>query len=703
MAILSKIRERTVFLIVIIALALFAFVLTDLFKNGGFTSDKNTSTVGLVGDEEITREEFAAQVENIVQQNQGRVTSMQAAKQAWDGKLRQMLLKQEYEKLGLEVGADQITDAMADQLAGDPRFSDENGFFSEAKLKQFIAEAKISNPQQYQQWVNFEQNMEVMAKSQLYFNMIKAGISATLLEGEQIYHQDNDNLSFEFVRVGFDQVDDVEISKSDINQYISEHKDRFKQEEKRDIEYVYFEETPSTEDEKAVESAISNLLKDTQSEEFEGNTNFKTTDNVEEFVAIHSETPFNDDYIFEYEMKGEFDQDILELDVNDVYGPYKENDQLKLTKLLERTQKPDSVKTSHILVTYDGTRVDPEITRTKEEAEQLADSLLTVVKGNSDKFAELSEEFSSDKQSAANGGDLDWIGYGALVPEFNDYVFDDASVGDYGVVETDFGFHVVYVEDRTEAKDAVKIATITKSVEPSEKTLNNLYREASKFELSAKDDGFEETAKSADKEIKPVRGMNKLDESIPGIGRQRQIVKWAFEENTKVSDIKSFEISNGYVVARMTNKMDEGVQTAEEASSKVTPILKNKKRAEKIIGRIGDKTLDEVVAEFGTSKQTASAVNMSNPTIPGGGNEPKVVGAAFALEVGDQSKPIEGKKGVYVLKLTEKNKASELPTYRGVAKEETKKRTQSLNSRNSSVIEALKKSKDIEDNRHLIY
>lgn len=130
MAILSKIRERTVFLIVIIALALFAFVLTDLFKNGGFTSDKNTSTVGLVGDEEITREEFAAQVENIVQQNQGRVTSMQAAKQAWDGKLRQMLLKQEYEKLGLEVGADQITDAMADQLAGDPRFSDENGFLA---------------------------------------------------------------------------------------------------------------------------------------------------------------------------------------------------------------------------------------------------------------------------------------------------------------------------------------------------------------------------------------------------------------------------------------------------------------------------------------------------------------------------------------------------------------------------------------------
>ena len=75
MAILSKIRERTVFLIVIIALALFAFVLTDLFRNGGFTADKASSSVGVIGDEEISREQFASQVEGIVQQSQGRVST----------------------------------------------------------------------------------------------------------------------------------------------------------------------------------------------------------------------------------------------------------------------------------------------------------------------------------------------------------------------------------------------------------------------------------------------------------------------------------------------------------------------------------------------------------------------------------------------------------------------------------------------------
>ncbi len=697
MAILSKIRERTVFLIVIIALALFAFVLTDLFRNGGFSADKASTAVGVIGDEEIGREQFAAEVENIVQQSQGRVSTMQAANQAWENNLRRTLLKQEFEKLGLEVGADQITDAMAEQLAGDPRFSNEAGFFDEAKLKQFIAELKVTSPEQYQQWVNFEKSMEVNAKSQLYFNMVKAGVKATLLEGQQVYHQENDNLTFEFVKIPFDTAEEIEISKSDIKSYINEHKERFQQEAKRDLEYVSFEEKASDEDNQAVLAEMEKLNSgDTE--------NFKTTENVEEFIAVNSETPYNDIYTFEYNMKGEFAQDILGLDVNEVYGPYFENESYKLTKMLERTQKPDSVKTSHILVTYDGTRVDGSVTRTKEEAKSLADSINTIVKSNSDKFEELASEFSSDRQSAENGGDLNWITYGALVPAFNDYVFEEARVNSYGVVETDFGYHVIYVEERTSPKEVVKLATVTKRVEPSEKTLNELYRSASKFELAAKENDFREEADTIGKTVKPVIGINKLDETIPGVGRQRPIVKWAFEDETKVGDVKSFDTGNGYIVARVTKKTKKGVKTPEEASAVVTPILKKRKQAEKIMSQIQGNDLDAVASNFGQSKQRATSINMSNPIIPGGGREPKIVGAAFAMEVGDVSKPLEGATGVYMIKLLEKNKAEQLPSYRSIAKEETDKRTRSLmNPRTSPIIEALKNSKDIEDNRHLIY
>lgn len=697
MAILSKIRERTVFLIVIIALALFAFVLTDLFKNGGFSADKATSAVGVIGDEEIGREQFAAEVENIVQQSQGRVSTLQAANQAWENNLRRTLLKQEFEKLGLEVGADQITDAMEEQLAGDPRFSNEQGFFDEAKLKQFIAELKVTSPEQYQQWVNFEQSMEVNAKSQLYFNMVKAGVQATLLEGKQIYHQENDNLTFEFVKIPFDNAEEVEVTKSDIQSYINEHKGRFQQEAKRDIEYVSFEEEPSEEDNASVLAEVEKLIA-------EGDQNFKTTPNVQEFLALNSDTPYNDTFVFEYNMSGEFAKDILDLDLNEVYGPYFENESYKLTKLLERSQKPDSVQTSHILVTYDGTRVDGSVTRTKEEAERLADSITSVVKRDSSKFAELASEFSSDRQSADNGGELNWITYGALVPEFNDYVFDEARVNSYGVVETDFGYHVVFVEDRTSPKDVIKLATVTKKVEPSEKTLNELYRSASKFELAAKDNDFREEAEAVQKTVKPVSGIDKLDETIPGVGRQRSIVKWAFEEGVKVGDVKSFDTGNGYIVARVTKKTKKGLKSPEEASAVVTPILKKRKQSEKIMSQIKDNNLVAVAAAFGQSVQKASSINMSNPIIPGGGRDPKIVGAAFAMEEGEVSKPLQGQNGVYMINLLEKNKAEELASYRSIAKEETENRTRTLlNPRTSPIIEALKNSKEIEDNRHLIY
>lgn len=697
MAILSKIRERTVFLIVIIALALFAFVLTDLFKNGGFSADKATSAVGVIGDEEIGREQFAAEVENIVQQSQGRVSTLQAANQAWENNLRRTLLKQEFEKLGLEVGADQITDAMEEQLAGDPRFSNEQGFFDEAKLKQFIAELKVTSPEQYQQWVNFEQSMEVNAKSQLYFNMVKAGVQATLLEGKQIYHQENDNLTFEFVKIPFDKAEEVEVTKSDIQSYINEHKGRFQQEAKRDIEYVSFEEEPSEEDNASVLAEVEKLIA-------EGDQNFKTTPNVQEFLALNSDTPYNDTFVFEYNMSGEFAKDILDLDLNEVYGPYFENESYKLTKLLERSQKPDSVQTSHILVTYDGTRVDGSVTRTKEEAERLADSITSVVKRDSSKFAELASEFSSDRQSADNGGELNWITYGALVPEFNDYVFDEARVNSYGVVETDFGYHVVFVEDRTSPKDVIKLATVTKKVEPSEKTLNELYRSASKFELAAKDNDFREEAEAVQKTVKPVSGIDKLDETIPGVGRQRSIVKWAFEEGVKVGDVKSFDTGNGYIVARVTKKTKKGLKSPEEASAVVTPILKKRKQSEKIMSQIKDNNLVAVAAAFGQSVQKASSINMSNPIIPGGGRDPKIVGAAFAMEEGEVSKPLQGQNGVYMINLLEKNKAEELASYRSIAKEETENRTRTLlNPRTSPIIEALKNSKEIEDNRHLIY
>lgn len=717
MAILSKIRQRTVFLIVIIALALFSFVLADVIRQGGFTSTKSMNTIGVVGDREISREEFAQMVENRVQQSQGRVSTIQAVNQIWDSKVFNLLLDQELDKLGLEVGSDQITNAMEQQLAGNPTFSNEAGFFDPQKVKQYVAEIKISSPNEmYPQWLNFEKSIETIAKAELYYDMIRAGIGATKLEAEQAFKKQNASLDLSFVRIPFDKAADVEVSKADIKDYINKNKSAFKQEAERDIKYVYFKEESSAEDIKGVETDLKKLLDDQEvynsvTKENEIQKGLKTTDNIEEFVNLNSDVPFADRYFFEYQLPEEIRSDVTKLEKGEVFGPHASASTMSLIKMIDKKQMVDSVSVKHILVTYEGTNVDPNVTRTQEEAKALADSITNVINKDADKFAEMATSFSADKQSAENGGDLGWVTYGSLVDNFNDYVFSK-DAGHKGVVETDFGYHVVHVTDKKDKKQAYKIARIVKSVEASDKTLNTLYRNASNFELAAKESSVEEAAKEANLDVVPVNKMNRLDETISQLGKQRNIVKWAFEESTNVGDISRFDISGGYVIAELVKKTPEGVKTAEEASETVTPIIKANKQAKEIMSQIDSNDLDAVASQFGVSVQDAAAVNMGSPVLAGAGREPKVVGAAFALETNEVSQAVQGEKGVYLVKLLAKQDAPELPSFVSQANRETQKRVQSFNQKLqrltgenniNPVYKALKETSEIEDNRSNFY
>src|SRR5690606_7676045 len=139
--------------------------------------------------------------------------------------------------------------------------------------------------------------------------------------------------------------------------------------------------------------------------------------------------------------------------------------------------------------------------------------------------------------------------------------------------------------------------------------------------------------------------------TIPGIGNQRGIVQWAFEEDTKAGDLKRFEVSNGYVVAQVTAKNKAGLQSAETASAQDLPILRNEKKAELIMDKISGTTLEEIAKNQEAQVSTANAVTLGSPTLPGAGNEPKVVGTAFGLEEGAVSKPVIGLNGVYVVEV----------------------------------------------------
>ncbi len=694
MAILSKIRQRTVVLIGVIALALFAFVLADVINQGGFSGEKQTTTVGVIGDEKIEQETFARQVENYRNQLGPNASTMRAVNQVWDAQVNQTILKQEFEKLGLQATRAQILDYLEDQLAGNPTFSDEDGLFSESKMVEHVARIQETNPQEYQAWQKYLEDIEVQILTDSYYNMVQAGLNVTLFEAERIYKLNNDNLNLEFAYVAYEDAEDVEITKSEIQSYINKNKERFKQDAKADLEYVFFEEVPSNEDEEAVQAEVRALMSE-----------FKTTEDNEEFINLNSDTPYQARFQFEYDLTSDFGEQLFNLELNEVYGTYKENESWKLTKLIETKTVADSADVKHILITFDGARVDPKETRTKEEAEQLADSLLSELNADKEKYAQIAEDFSADKQSAAKGGELGTLKFGTLFggdKDFNEKVFN-ASENSLQVIESDFGYHIVHVSNLTEPEKAVKLVTLSQKVLPSEKTSTTIYREASNFLLDSREQDFDELAKEYGVDIKPVNGVKKLDERIKDLGVQRQIVKWAFDKETNPSDTEFFEITEGFVIAKLVNRNEEGLQSVEQASAVVTPILKKEKQAKSIMSKIEANSLEDFTAQFSVDKKRATAVNLESPMLTGVGQEPAVVGAAFGLEEGATSSPVKGEKGVFMVKLLKRNEAPELPSYVGIAKQETEERLKNIRGQNSKLLKALKETREIEDNRSRFY
>ncbi|MDT0645770.1 peptidylprolyl isomerase [Zunongwangia sp. F260] len=706
MAVLNKIRQRSVFLIIIIALALFSFVLADVIRNGGLSSQKSQNVIATVNGEEVSREEFAQQVEALQRNTRGNVSDIQAANRVWELKLREIIIKDQLEEIGLRAEEDQITQMIRVQMANNPNFQNEAGMFDENRLKEYVANMRATSPQAYAQWQQYTQNMAATARQNLYFNMISAGVGATVTEAEQAYRLENDNIDLSFVQVPYTSVpdDEVEVSKSEINEYVKNHPARFETEKAVNLQYVYFEETASSEDKSEAKEEIQSLMQNRAEYNSASGANdtisgFGATEDVEDFVNQYSDTPFQDQFQFRSDLSGEHAEQIFNLSEGETYGPYEENNAWKITRMLETRQIPDSVKASHILVTYEGAQIDPEATRTKAEAEALADSLANVVRRDQSKFGDLVSQFSSDRSKEQNAGDLGWFSPGQMIPAFEDYVFDNEE-GDVGVVETELGYHVISIDEQTEEEKAVKIATVTKEVVPSESSRSDLFNEVTKFQIAAADGDFTEQAKSENYNVRTVQQVKALDENLPGVGPQRGVIQWAFEEDVEVGEVKRFDTPNGYVVAQLTSKKGAGLMSAEEASSTVIPILTKRKKAEIIKEEISGNTLEAIAENQNVIVQTANAVNLNNPTLPGAGSEPEVVGTAFGLETGNLSAPIAGDKGVYVVEVTAKNEAPALNSYNAVAQQETMRRRQEASTR---VFEALKKNAEIEDNRSNFY
>ncbi len=229
MAVLNKIRQRSLFLIIIIALALFSFVLSDLFRNSDALTAKSQNVVATINGEDITREDFMQKVEATQRQLGPSATTTQAMNRVWDQEVRSAVMNTQFETLGITVEKDQMRDLLRTNLANNPNFQNEAGLFDNNKLTEYIANLKETSTVAYQQWVDFEKSIASSALQQNYFNMVKAGMIGTLEEGKLEHKLEGDKVDLKFVQIPYSSIADstVTVSKAEISAYINDNKSQY--------------------------------------------------------------------------------------------------------------------------------------------------------------------------------------------------------------------------------------------------------------------------------------------------------------------------------------------------------------------------------------------------------------------------------------------------------------------------------------------
>lgn len=681
MAALQTLRNKAAWFITgFIALALLAFILTDMLGSGN-SLFVDRETVGVIDGESVKIMDFQQKIENAEQfakmNTQGSLTEdmqNQVREQVWNEEVLGITFGKVYEAAGIEVTPSELLDmAIGQNIAPILRqlfTNPQTGVYDRAQAENFLRN-KNSDPNAYFFWANVEKQLKESRLNDKYMNLVRKSVFCNKAQTEVEMGKRARACDVSFVNVRYSMIPDstVSVSDSEIRDIYQRDKEQYRVAEGRDIEYVSFPIRPTELDREETLKQMETLKSDFASPDI----------NAYDFAQMNSETQVSERFLRPAQMSTELARFVESAEVGDVYGPYADGDTYKLSRLAAVAMRPDSVKARHILV---------------QTSKELADSLLGVVRGGGN-FADLARQYSQDPGSAINGGDLDWFADGVMVPEFNEACFTGKK-GDVVLVQTQFGFHIINIQDRGAEVKKYSVATIEKTLQYSQRTQQAVYAQASSFASNIKDAASFEAVVDSSNVIKRVgRSIRPNAQSVNSIRHARDIVKWAYE--AEVGDVsKLFLCDDEFILALLTGEQEKGYARIADVSANIAGQIRRHKKAQVVTAAAQGKTLDEIAALYGAKVDTASAVAYESNSVAGAGLEPGLVGKATSLDEGKVFAAVEGNNGAYALMVTS---AAEQPTTEEMVKVAYAQRMMSL----PYIVRQVVTDVDIEDNRIKFY
>ena len=708
MAVIGTIRKHSALAVILVGVAIGAFIVSDLFtgKRGGRNS---LPPLGSIAGEEITVADYNRRVDDNIEmqrtnQNKENLTVQETfdiRQSTWTQYLNEIIMGKEYERLGINV----TTEELYDLVQGPRPHNLIRQYFQDPNTKQYSPQMVINflqnldnmKPEVKKQWLNLEKYIKEDRLTQKYQALVAKGYYMPEAFASMDYISKKKNAEIRYVAIRYTTLkdEDVVLTDKDYEAYYEKNKHLYEQEPSRDLDYVIFEVLPSAEDRTLTRESVYQIYDD-----------FRNTSDYITFVNSTSDKRYDSTWFKKGQLPVTIDSLLFSSPVGTFVSPYEENNAWHMARLMDMQARPDSMKAEHILIAYQGAYKAAEtITRTKEQAGRLADSLLNVLNADKTKIQVLAYQLSDDGSAKENNGDLGWFADGNMIGPFNEAVLK-GNVGDIVKVETVFGFHVIKITGKKDPVTKIRAAVIDRSLVPSSKTFQDVYTQASsfagenntmaKFETAVTDQGLNKRSATY---------LREMGNSIPGIDYPREIVRWAYYEGIKLGEVSPvFDVGGSYVVAVLTNIREKGAIPLEQMKENIKTFVLNEKKASMIKEKIkstGSSDIYQIARDFNAKVDTNLTLTFSSRNIPGFGSEFQVIGEVFAMNEGDQSEPIQGNGAVFVVKVDRFYEPPQVANYNLYRDQLISTFRSRMNA--NPMFSALQKKAKIEDNRLLFF
>lgn len=666
MSIIQDIRDKYAKLtVVLIALALVGFILTDYFsgKSRGMMGGPS-KTIGVVNGKKVLFDDFnkkVAQAEESMkaQGYPAAAASAQAQEQAWNQEISQILLGEEFERLGIDVGKKELGDILYGPNPPQDikqQFTDEKtGQFNPVLAKQNIDQVLKKGTEEQKANINAYINQLVnLRMADKYFSLLSGTINFPKWMVEKQNADNSQMAKVSLVRETYASIPDssIKIEDKDIESFVSKNKSLFKQEESRSISFVSFSASPTAKDSAATLNELMNAKE-----------RFSKADSVAQFLAGEG-APYFDAYVSSSAIQIPVKDSIFKLPVGGIYGPYLDGGSYVLAKMIGSKVLPDSVKCRHVLVSNNPQQGGVE----DSIASRRIDSIKTAINGGANWDSMVQKYNPPSDGSRQNKGEMTFsstqIQDVNFAPEFARFILFDGKPGERKVVKTSFGYH--YIEIMSAIKPTVhyKVAYLPKEIIASQETDNAALNDANAFaaessDIKSFDANYEKTLKAKGIQKGIATDIARTATSVRGLeGASRSFVRAIYDAD-RGEVLKPERIDNNYVVAVVTEAYDEGTMSIARARlAGAEAELRMKKKGELLKNKIGSvTTLEAAIAKLGGNKtiETTDSLRISS-----GSNmsfEPKVLGAAFNPANKGKVVPevLIGRQGVYVVRVDDQS------------------------------------------------